>query len=970
MQRILLYCLLLASLTCPLFSQENVVRYINEKDGLENVACYDILQDQKEYLWIATNNGMYKYNGRNFKAFKENNGMLGTVITNLFEDKKGRIFYSTLSSKIGYIFNDSCNTVPASDSLNKILENGKLYILQIGSYDSLNLIISTQRGHFLLDKATLSNLKRIDPKPGINFWFLIKNSISYSSFYLIHPLSKIYNFHITGEGYDIYHQVDFTQNPNGGSSVKSYYLSNGKIAISLGNEFYVFSKKGLDFNKTYNSKIINIREDKSKNCWVFPQSGNTEIFVNCDFNRKPNEQLPDHFISDLIIDKEGNTWLSSLVYGLLLIGKSKFLNFPEVAGLDKELYAMRKMDEDIYFSTIIKQLYVHNNKKDTLDYMRMVNLQPLINVRDIIKHHDKIYVGASPASYVYDSNWNCLGEILIDGRNSLINRFAVTSNDEIWGIKGDNIFKINGKKNIKSYSIPARSQGISVINGNEVFITTGYKLYELKKDSFYSVSPDNVNIFAIKQAPDGSVWVCTDRLGVLQYKNRRLIRSFSSDDGLKSNCCYNVEFDKNNDLWIATDKGLSKIETNGSVINYTMQDGLPSNLVYKMLVDDDLLYLSTNYGLCMAKISDLKKSDHSPPIYIIKILCNDEVVDFTQPGHFSHYKNNIQINLDAIAFLNGSKLQYKYRLQGVQNNWKISNNSEITFNNLPPGNYKFEVVAITADGIESKTPAVYEFVIRKAVYQTWWFILLVAGGVSLAIYLAVRRQIQSIRKKEQEKTRINQLLAESQLTALQAQMNPHFIFNAMNSIQAYILNNEKQAAYDYLAKFSNLIRKVLQQSQHKTISLAREIETLSLYIELEQNRFKNKFTYEITTDPQILVNEIMIPTNLIQPLVENAIWHGLMHLPAEQSGKLTIHFSQRPNQLVIIVTDNGIGREAAKNFKKEKNHESMGTQLVYNRLSILASTQYIQGKIITLDLYNQEQQPTGTEVQIILYEKQ
>jgi putative methionine-R-sulfoxide reductase with GAF domain len=227
---------------------------------------------------------------------------------------------------------------------------------------------------------------------------------------------------------------------------------------------------------------------------------------------------------------------------------------------------------------------------------------------------------------------------------------------------------------------------------------------------------------------------------------------------------------------------------------------------------------------------------------------------------------------------------------------------------------------------------------------------------------------QQTREKELEVLKLNKDLATSQLTTLRAQMNPHFIFNALNSIQQYVLQGNVVEANKYLSKFSKLQREVLNHSDQNFISLEKELEVLNLYLELEQLRFDGNFTYEIKTDAAIDDDEIKIPPMIIQPFVENSIWHGLM--PKQGERWVHIHFELSSDDLLICtVTDNGIGRDASARLKQNghEQHKSKGLSLVYDRLNILRQ-QYGQAFEVTIkDLFDSNNVPAGTEVKLHIY---
>ncbi|HET6991301.1 MAG TPA: histidine kinase, partial [Bacteroidia bacterium] len=281
--------------------------------------------------------------------------------------------------------------------------------------------------------------------------------------------------------------------------------------------------------------------------------------------------------------------------------------------------------------------------------------------------------------------------------------------------------------------------------------------------------------------------------------------------------------------------------------------------------------------------------------------------------------------------------------------------------------YELVIYAVNNSGVKSKSPVILHFKIQKPFWQKSWFIILCIVCFLLLLYVVVKLVIKRIRKKEEQKTLINKQLAEFQLTALQAQMNPHFIFNAINSIQNYILKKKEQEAYNYLAKFSKLIRMVLNNSEQKILSLDEELETVKLYVELEQLRFEKNFKFELNVDENVDQTNVEVPTMFIQPYVENAIWHGLMNLENERNAILKIGISTENSLLKIVIEDNGVGREQAAKYKKQSVHRPVAMKLTEKRLSMINMMEdYVGAKVLIKDLKDESGNGIGTRVEIFL----
>lgn len=275
-----------------------------------------------------------------------------------------------------------------------------------------------------------------------------------------------------------------------------------------------------------------------------------------------------------------------------------------------------------------------------------------------------------------------------------------------------------------------------------------------------------------------------------------------------------------------------------------------------------------------------------------------------------------------------------------------------------------EIKFLKEKQVETEAKVKAEAETEKEKNKVW--VTMGIASILILIMLVLMIIISGRQKRKQQITEFALQKAELEQNALRAQMNPHFIFNALNSIQHYILNNEAQYAYDYLAKFSKLIRLVLVNSQHNTINLKKELELLNIYLDLEQRRFKNRFEYEIKYDSELSVNEIKIPVMLIQPYVENSIWHGIMNLDENKKGRLTIELIQQEGIIKISIEDNGVGRKKAAEIKKNSEYESVGMLFTKKRVDILDTTGKSGAKINVIDLYDENGNASGTRVEIDL----
>ena len=322
---------------------------------------------------------------------------------------------------------------------------------------------------------------------------------------------------------------------------------------------------------------------------------------------------------------------------------------------------------------------------------------------------------------------------------------------------------------------------------------------------------------------------------------------------------------------------------------------------------------------------------------------------------FSHNENNIGISFNTFEFTDPSKIRHRYRLDSLSD-WVYNgpNSGSIQFSALAAGNYLFQLSASDGDGLWTE-PLEWGFSINPPYWRTWWFLLLMLGMLSLIGYSLFHFRMKQLDKVNRMKVKLAELEGES----LRAQMNPHFVFNALNSIKSYIIKNRKEEAADYLTTFSELIRAVLRNSTQKEISLKNELEALTLYLQIENLRLNQPFRYKIDIAENVNPETIAFPPLVIQPFVENSIWHGFMH--KKSSGNLMINIFKQGEKLLIDVIDDGVGRAKSKEIEKSRARKrSYGIAITETRLNHVAN----KADVKIVDLYDKDGSCNGTKVRI------
>jgi hypothetical protein len=337
-----------------------------------------------------------------------------------------------------------------------------------------------------------------------------------------------------------------------------------------------------------------------------------------------------------------------------------------------------------------------------------------------------------------------------------------------------------------------------------------------------------------------------------------------------------------------------------------------------------------------------------------------------QSIELSYLENFFTLNFSSLTALPEIAIEYAYQLENYDNNWVsgISRNFA-TYTDVKGGNYVFKVKARYKDGTWSQ-PARLNIYIRPPLWETWWFKS--AGFISLIMLVVYGAKVREKRLLtiEREKSEMHQRIASSEMKALRSQMNPHFLFNSLNAIRLFVLQNDSDNAEKYLVKFAKLMRLLLDNSRQEWVSLSSEVEQLRLYMELEQLRFNHKFDYQLQIQGIVSPEQVFIPPMIIQPYIENAILHGVAH--KKDKGHILVSIALGVDCLECVVEDNGVGRQKAQELKRHSisTHKSVGLQVTEERLYLISRHKGKRGSVQMIDLYDDDNTPSGTKVSIQL----
>ena len=477
---------------------------------------------------------------------------------------------------------------------------------------------------------------------------------------------------------------------------------------------------------------------------------------------------------------------------------------------------------------------------------------------------------------------------------------------------------------------------------------------------------------------EGNLWIATSRgLNLLKSDSDSII-IIEDQEGLPNNHITSIIEDLNENIWMGTYDGLSMYSKNtGTFTHFDRSDGLiNANFIPRSCFRDEegILYFGGDNGIDFFNPQSMGINTIPPDVYLSKVSVNNSPVSTgVAPENikfleFDYKQKIIEIELLALHLTAPQSNTYAYRVSNISKEWvDLGTNRTITLANPNPGKYNIEVKAANSDGIWSTPKELILITISPPFWFTWWFILL-----SIILLLVVLRALYQyrtgqIRKEERLKGTFEKRIAQLEMKALRAQMNPHFLFNSLNSIKSLISAGESVKATEYVTRFSQLIRQVLSNSEQPLVRLEEDLEALRLYLTIERLRFQN-FEYEIKVDEDVNTDFSEVPPLLLQPYVENAIWHGLMH-KTKGDRKVTICISRDHDFLVMQVADNGIGRERARHIKMRGGSRKggMGMRVTRDRIKLLRDFYGQEASVEVEDLMTAEDgvsKATGTRVTV------
>lgn len=938
-----------------IIGQNNNLYYyqITTDQGLPSNTIYSILQSKKGHIFIGHEFGISRYNGNSFYHYKHRGK--GKSLHNLIESN-GNILASSFYGDLVKTEGDSIYSHPYSEkekNSNPIIRRAekKIFILEKNKL-------------FLFEDNQLKKINTIKEISPIWIYDIAQNNNGD----LI--VALIYNNKCEIKTLDSNYAIKKTEIIPSENIKKLKFLKiNNKLHLYIfgTNQLYEINDGSPKLSKTqlqynYNgTKWVNIFAIDEKTIGVCGYDG---LLLFDTKGQITNHLIKGSQVSDVLKDIEGNLIASTLNEGLYIFPSQKIFSYPLEDLLEKKDFihkAIQLNDSILLIGTTQGKLIKYNintnaarsfqfekraeiqtitydkaNKKIAVfcDALYILNEQdlkierkiPLTSTKDILIHQNIIYCATSGHFIILENNQQT---ILFD--NTWINNLSYDSaNNKIW---------LGTNKGLMYYDLTLK-------RGDKITISLPSQV--------------NTNIKTVKTDGSGNLYLLISNLGIVKKDRSDKFSIIIKNEDVEN-------FTLNKDTIIAVFKNEVHFydPRSGKLIYKLNETKGMDRLIVDFIQATD--YFSTIHPKFIKIYKALLSANTIKPRIFLSKLKGSYSLSSNNVYSSDYTKNNLEFKIEILPNIRSrNNFTIKYKLINVDEDWveTTSDISETSFKyqQLNSGKYTFEAIAINEDNIESDR-FVLHFEILPPFWQKWWFITLIVLFTATILALLYIWRIRFLNKKSllkitMQRNKIRLLMAE--LTAIRSQMNPHFIFNILSSIQSKVLNEKTKEAYNDISTFSKLIRSVLDYSSKEFIKLNYEIEFIKNYLQLESSRFDGKVNYELIVDKNIDIHFTEIPTLITLPFIENAFKHGLLHKEGDK--KLKITFSGNHEEIEISILDNGVGRErsALINKQSQKGHRSFATDAMKKRIERINQSEKMKVDLEIID------HAVGVEVKIKL----
>ncbi|MFN8776969.1 MAG: two-component regulator propeller domain-containing protein [Flavobacteriales bacterium] len=985
MRNLVLVIFLIAS-ECANFSaraqQYSFLRY-SVQEGLSQSQVRCLFEDSRGYLWIGTLGGLSRFDGTRFTNYGRSDGLGNNQVSAIAELPGGRIAAGSAGS-ISIISALGVMTYPLPEGLADVSVNAL-------AVEGSVLWIGTERGLFRWDngavrQAALQGLPDdehikalVRTARGDRAWIVARSAV-----YTWEPTRAELRYRPVDDEVTFFDAV-VSEKSELLIAARKYAL----VRLAADGSVETFAENP----QLPATTLTGISHGAKGHYWLTSRFG----FLSFDGDEftafTDSEGLPTSDIRDALVDHEGNLWLASYGSGLLRMTGTAIAGFTRRQGLPSNavMSIARDAAGTLWLSTYDQG--VARMEEDTIIPFRSGGLESDSRVWTSLARNDgSVWFGTSDGLYTRSSSGNVESLPADELPDRMVLCLHETPEGTMWLGTASGPAMLVGRKVIRLDSVPgfpaSRVRGIATDRAGQMWMATRDGVFRYSGSRFSRFDEDqglpDRSAYCVMADAANRIWVGTQAGLALFEGNTFRTLSMPKESGSST-----INFIRAVDaeLWIGTLFGIYTCRLDDAArgnprwIHIGSEEGLSTpetNLNASYADASGEVWVGTPEGLYRInrKLLTTQLSTPRPRLALASVLVNlqppdwtrwrlvpDEATGLPADPEMAHQFNHFTFYCDAIALKYPERVEYQYWLEGLEDDWEPPTTARFaSFSNLPYRWFTFHARARLQGG-EWSEPVTYTFSIRPPFWLTWWFMAFTAAAIGALAWRFVRirqRVIRDRRDKEFSEMKSRMLALEQQ--SLNSSMNRHFIFNALNSIQYYINRQDRLAANRYLSDFARLIRKNLDSSQTELTTLSDEIERLELYLKLEHMRFRDKFSYHVEVEPGLDQEQVRIPAMLLQPFLENSIWHGL--LPKESQGEISVRIRKDGDFVEILITDNGIGIDSSlMNKSGTDSHISKGMEITENRLELIRR---MTGRSIELrgpsQINDDEGRPQGTQV--------
>ena len=959
-------------LTSHIHAQELYFKPSAAFQDLPSLETYRTLQDSKGRIWVCSDAGVSRYDGNTLTRFTTKDGLPENVALMMYEDKKGRVWFCTLSGLFCYYDNNSFHSITANPILKNYYHGTSIRSFFIGEKDTL---------YFGLLDYVHEGITKIPPENNYAkpIFYTTKKIHQSNVIFITNPTKPSEGFSGNGGHYadpgtiywdnQLYHTpLDLYNYAH--ANIWTFAINKKKNTLyTPRNLDLVLLKKGDSTVQRYhfNNEMIYIHLDKDGDLWVLFKRGGGYLYKDADLTKKPIHFLNDLSVSSVMVDREGSIWATTLEKGVFVCHSKNLMVIPNQ---NNERITNLQVDTNRILVSYFSKKLISFFKNDSIlkDTAKCVYSSELY-LENYYQGNGYIYYDNHNSLFYAQQHKNKIPKSVFLMKDRL-RKILPYKEDTVIALTSVRLSLFHHEKNLAVFPLSFVASCIQKLHDGTILIGSrdNKGIFQFKNNQLLPYQPQfkqlKIRINEMVEDKSNRLWLATEN-GLMCLDENQVLHEFNNPQDPLSLKIMALTVDEQNNIWCSNGNDLIRLQANNDLTHppitvFNTSHGLPDIRIEKLATFNDTIWCATKDYLFYFKSNSLHKNSEPPLTQLKSIFIDNVNYPLSDVITVNYDQNNITIEATTSTYKSNEPKVFFYKLEGYDKGWQSLNKGIIQYTNLSHGKYTLSVYSLNNDGIKG-APVSFTLIIKRPFWFTWWFILAELVVVCILFYYFLNQWRKRIEKKEHEKAKINQEIAEFKMTALRSQMNPHFIYNAIGSIQHYILKNEIDQSFNYLSKFSSLIRKILNNSRNEYISLEQEISTLQLYIELEQIRFKHPFEFILIIDEQLDM-EIDIPTMLIQPYIENSIWHGLM--PKETKGCLELTLKKVESTIQIRIKDNGVGRETGD--MRKKHHISKGMSLTEQRIQTLENTSNKKFVTTIVDLKDEKGNPTGTEVNLII----